>query len=212
MAFATIAAANGQGNGTTATTSALNSTGAGLAVAVITHRGTVAVSDSKSNSPWTLAKSSTDGTNLVDIYYCILTSVGSGHTFTAGSSTAPSIDVQVYSLASAAVQVDQTNSATGSASTIATGSVTPGSTNQLIVAGAFVGGSGHSVSSVDSGFAIAAQGTGDANNFGSALASIIETSVVAKNPTFTMSTTDTVLAAIATFKELLSNGRMFQVF
>lgn len=215
MAFSIIDHASGiNTDHNTATSATLNSTGATVAFAEVQFQGisgAVSLSDSKSNTPWTKVAHSDDGSGRsIELWYCNLTSVGSGHTASVtGTGTFPSINWLVCSGGFATL--DQTNTNfSASASTLNTGSVTPTTDNQILIAGGRVSGGGNSVNSIDSSFTLVSTNANDANNVASGIAALIETAATTKNPTFTFNSADVAVTAIATFK-LPSTSSMFLV-
>lgn len=132
----------GSTDGTSITTSAIDTTGASLIVlwAAYAHGATAVVSDSNSNS-WTgLTEWVGDDPNF-RLYHCSNPSVGAGHTFTlnAGAASLPSVGVIAFSgLANASM--DQENGFTsGSGHGVNAesdiGSITPSDNGALIVVG-----------------------------------------------------------------------------
>jgi hypothetical protein len=116
--------------------------------------------------------------------YVTVTGYYANFSFTAWSGTATT---SVF---------DSQNGNTASASTIQTGSVTPSYAGSLIIA--VVGQDGAVAQSIDSGFTV--MDNLGPNPWGEATAYIIETSIVAKNPTWTMNGPSFLSANIAVFK------------
>jgi hypothetical protein len=116
--------------------------------------------------------------------YVTVTGYYANFSFTAWSGTATT---SVF---------DSQNGNTASASTIQTGSVTPSYAGSLIIA--VVGQDSAVAQSIDSGFTV--MDNLGPNPWGEATAYIIETSIVAKNPTWTMNGPSSLSANIAVFK------------
>lgn len=203
MAIAIVAGTSVSANSfTTATTSAVDTTGCTLLIAVIScfsTGGAAVFSDSKSNT-WTklTLRDSGNTTNL--IAYAQNPTVGSGHTFSGTSGTFfGSICVSGFSGTATTSVFDQQNGATtAGATTLATGSVTPSANNELIIASAGSASVGQPYT-IGSGFTIAVQDPGG-SSYPSGLAYLIQTSASAINPTWTFNASAEAEACIATFK------------
>ena len=185
------------------TTSAINTTGSTLLVLAIAYLGgvTMTVSDSKSNT-WVARTeyASGAGNGRIRLYYVANPTVGSGHTFTfSGSSGFSSVAVAAFNTVVAASPYDVENGAgSASATSQQPGSITPTSSNELIVSGLEYVGS--SAATIGSGMAVTDAQNGGAN-FSVALAWKAQTSAAAINPTWsTNNAADRVTAAIASFK------------
>ncbi len=182
MAFSALThinATSSDGNGITS--GSLDSTGGIVIFASVSATGSFAFSDSKSNS-WTLI-----GTQSVcHLYVCFNPTVGTGHTFSvSGSSVFSAISIGVFG--GSQVHQDQSNSAavSGTQTTLATGSITPITQNELLIA--ICGwGNGNAFSGIDSSFTLYEHTDASGTAFGSALAYQIQTTVVARNPIFTI--------------------------
>jgi hypothetical protein len=135
------------------------------------------------------------------LYYCVSPTVGTGHTITvAGTSSFPYIGVQAWSGVDTASAFDKENGATGSGSTLATGSVTPANAGALVVAGiTFASNSGGAVS-INGGFTIS-DTLAFANNvnWGGSMA-YLTPDTAAANPTWNLTNAAQAAAAIAVFK------------
>lgn len=185
-------------------TPAINTTGATLIV-VVTGRyaggGVItSVTDSKGNTYVALTDYVIGGGDGVQVYYCKNPIVGAGHTVTVNApSTFPSISVAAFNLTDTTANADQENGATNvSSATLATGSVTPSTDNQLIVAGV-----AHDQASqtINAGFTIADSIAYSPGTYiGSGIAYLVQTTATAVNPTWNASVAGNICAAIATFK------------
>lgn len=202
--FALIANAGASGTDSTATTGAINTTGANLLIAhVATFQPTpAALTDSKGNTWTALTAHSSLGSSESRFYYVASPVTDAAHTFTAsGALSYPSITVQAWSGAHAS-PFDQESGAVGDppVSSIQPGSLTPSGNNYLVVTGLTF--SGMDTVAINGGFTISDQvnfGTG--NNFGGGLASLVQTSAAASNPTWSWpGGTMIVAASQAVFK------------
>ena len=197
--------ANTSAAGTTdlVTTSGIDTTGANLIILGVSYNTgtTPTITDSKGNT-WTGLTAQAQASNGASrIYYCYNPTVGSGHTFSNSTSGGFStITVQAWADALSA-PFDQENGAkTAGASTLATGSITPGVDNEVIISHFMFSAAG--TASVNSSMTISnQQNFGAANNYGGALAYKVQTTATAINPTWTSGGGSTGLAAtIASFK------------
>ncbi len=198
---------------TTVTTPAIDTTGADLIVIAVSGFANgsgfcapgAGLSDSNSNTYTALTRQDSGlhlgSAEYAQLFYKQAPTVGAGMTFTCASSVAPSIAVVAFA-GSIATPFDQQNGSTFGTptTTLNTGSVTPGNTNQLLIAAVTTGSA--ATYSVDSGFTISDQiAFLSGNNEGLAMAYLIETSIVAQNPTFTFTaSSDASASVIATFK------------
>jgi hypothetical protein len=138
------------------------------------------------------------------LFYCKNPSVGAGHTFTwagSGGKAFSSLRVAGFNNTNTAANADQTNGATsGGAASLATGSVTPSTNDQLVIAAC-----AHEKASatINSGFTeiddVAYVG-GAA--IGGMMAYKVQTTAAAVNPTFTIPSSGAIAVAIATFKKM----------
>jgi hypothetical protein len=181
----------------------LNTTGASLIVLSAHSRsGTYTVADTSLNT-WTALTGQGANQSFATIYYCASPTTGIADVFTVtDTSEAPCVNVLVFS-GTAASPFDQQNGAnTAFNHTLATGSITPGSNNEVVV-GAVTGGEtvSYSVSGV-TGMVISSQQANTVNNRGAALAYVIQTTLAASNATFTGTNGDNsgMGAVIASFK------------
>ena len=203
MAFTRLAStAKSSADTNAVTTTAIDTTGANLLVLISAcEGGGEAISDNKGNS-WTALTSHANSTAQVRIYYSIPTSVGSGHTFTSSLTGGfPAVAVSAYSGAATSSVFDKQNgAASDSASSLATGSVSPSADGELLISGLGLDNGIGTLSSIDSGFAIDAS-VGIGASDGVAIASLIQTTASAQNPTWSLTGgSDVIAVAIATFK------------
>jgi len=184
------------------TTDAINSTGANLLVATVSWfagGSAPTLTDSKSNT-WTKLTETVFGgvSQGVVIYYCVPSSVGSGHTITlTGTNTYVSCSFAAYSGVES-VPFDTEDSNTGNALTsIKPGAMTPSDGDLVITALTYFSDTGNAT--IDAGFTGSSVGlnTGVAVSHGSAYL-ISDGSAV--DPTWSWgSSQDNVVATIAVF-------------
>ena len=203
--FALVASDGKEGNGTTVTTDAVDSTGATLGVAVATYYeegASFAITDSKGNTwtPLTVKSFNGSGTYNARIYYCINPIVGSGHTVTL-VATLPNLNVAFFS--GDTPEFDSESGANGGAggfTTLQPGSITPDGDNQLFITGVTFN-QDMSTASINSSFTKTTQAENTAGDILGSLAYKIQTSASAENPTWTISAGGNAGAAVmATFK------------
>lgn len=194
--------ASGVGSPTSATTDAMDSTGANLIVLSVAcdAPSTPVITDSKGNTWTPLTLSNTGGSVKTRMYYCSDPTVGTNHTFTATGAFCAIFAAAFAGMESPDV-FDQENGATSDGTlTIQTGSVTPVENNELVITGLGLNSAG-AVVSVNSGFTILDTETfGSGNNYGGALAYKIQTAAASENPTWTRINTEAMAVRIATFK------------
>lgn len=202
-------AAAGSADTNNVTTSAINSTAATLLAAWGAYDGGVGptASDSKSNS-WSGLTQRQGAFGRGRAFYSVPGSVGSGHTASLLTSSGfPAICFAVFS-GVAASPVDQENgngSVTGTS--IATGSITPTEDNELIVAGLMWEGPITGLSIDGSGWTIVdTVAHNGSTNYGAAFAYKIQTAAAAENRTWSWGTSQTVAAAIVSFKAAATGG------
>lgn len=161
--------------------------------------GDSAPTDSKGNT-WS---SLTDGAgnSRCRLWYCLNPTVGSGHTFSSNILGGyQSLQIAAFAGVKTVSAFDVENGADETtAASIATGSITPGEDNELVVAGLLY--YTNTTVSIDNGFTIAAQVSAVIGSwFGGALAYKIQTTAAAINPTFSWTGSTTTAARIASFK------------
>lgn len=210
MAYALVtngAAASSDGN--SATTGSLNTTGADLiVVGACSFQGVaVSVSDSKSNTPWNARTIyAVSGDPSVQLFYFQAPTVGTGHTFTVTTSGGfPSVFAAAFS-GSTSTPYDVENGSTSGVAVTSKqpGSITPNQDNSLIVS--LVAPSPYaSNGAIDSSFTITNHVSNGANNYGGAMAYLIQGTAAAVNPTWTFSSA-TVAVTQAAFKPAVGGG------
>ena len=186
------------------TTDAIDTTGATLLVVAISGTsaaGTRTLTDSKSNT-WTQGAQSNNAFSQIVIFYATNpSSVGSGHTFTAGAAgTYPMAMVLAFSGTDTSQARDQQNSAGATSTTLQPGSVTPGQNGEVLVTALNGGFNGATTYSIDSGFTLTDQaGFLGGKAYGGAIAYLIQGTAAAINPTWTSGISDLLNAGIDTF-------------
>lgn len=206
-------------NNNDVTTPAIDTTTADLLIgwgAWDTAAGALVFTDSKGNS-WNKLISrvlTIEGS----FWWCVPTSVGTGHTFT-GTRTGsnPAICIEAWINAAASPFDQQNGNTSGVGTTLTTGSVTPTQNDELIVAGIAIRSGSTSISSIDSSFTIRGNVAPTGTSDGAAIATLVQVSIVLVNPTWTVAGSGSVkAAAIATFKTVTpsvgNSGNMFSVF
>jgi hypothetical protein len=195
-------------NGNAVTTSAIDTTGANLLVLLLgEYASGTTPSDSKSNN-WTALNTYTGGVTLSRLWYVKNPTVGSGHTFTGGKSTNyPAIAVLAFSGADTSAPFDVQNgiSQGSNVTSQATGSITPGSDGEVVVAG----GSWQadtSAASVDSGMTLQEIKYHTSNSEAAFIAYKVQGTAAAINPTFSWTTSVPVALSIASFKAGAGGG------
>lgn len=200
----------GGGSSNGFTSSALDTSGANLIVLALAEAlsGAGTISDSKSNTYTQLTLRGASQTQ-VRLWYAKNPSVGSGHTFTVTCTACfPGMAVLSFSGADTTAPFDVENGNTQTfATSTTTGSITPGSANEVVVAalstndttGIAISGGGFTAIS-DS---INVTGFGEA---GVAIAFVVQTTATASNPTFTETNNSGLGAAIASFKSSSGGG------
>jgi hypothetical protein len=209
LVMATSAGSSNAGD--SVTSSAINTTGATLFVAVQVEQDTSFNTFSDSQGMTWNALTSQSGTNNAErVVYATGTGTGS-HTFSIGTGGGfPCLAVIAFSgMATVAVFGQQTGSVSDSVSTIQPGSITPVFNDAVLVLG--VDSGGETLSSVNGGFAIPSNGTTafvNGQHFGCGIAYLIQTTATAANPTATLtSTANTAAVTMGSFRiASLSSG------
>lgn len=192
----------GQNGGTSP---AINTTGASLIVLGITASNgvtpTPAISDSKGNT-YTLLTNATAASNQNSwLYYCSNPTVGTGHTFTFNlSGGLDNMVVAAFSGVKTSAATDQINHNQGTGTTLKPGAITPSVDNCLIVTTLSTALVGSSVS-IDLGYTTTDYSALVASNaYGVGLAYLVQGAKAATDPTWTVNTSVTLAACIASFK------------
>lgn len=165
------------------------------------------VTDSKSNT-WNPLSLNTDGVvgHQSRLYYAYNATVGSGHTFTiTGTDNFPTLFIAWYSgVLSSGDPYDVSGSTENNPSTVfgttcVHASRTPSTDGQLIWG--FCGADDQAPASINGGFTIRRSSTGTAgHSFSGGCADLIQTTATAWSPTWTFSSSDTLVASMAGFQ------------
>lgn len=204
MAWSLVANTIAGGTSGSVTTSAIDTTGAGLIVIGLAYDDSpsrvVILTDSKGNE-WRHIRSVTQGATRSALFYTIPKSVGSGHTFSnINTNNFSSIAVQAFSGIAESITVDQISSNNVSSTTLAPGSITPTIDNELVISHLAISGAGTPIS-IDGGFTETNEIDFSAGNYyGGAMAYLIQTTAAAANPTWTRTTSNPMAATMASFK------------
>lgn len=187
------------------TSSSLDTSGNnGLVVVLADSDGSSVITDSKGNTPYATAIGQLGGfaSNFNKIFYFKNPAVGSGHTWTVTcTGKSPSIAVIAFSGLDTSAPLDQTNSASSNfGSSAQPGSVTPGSSGEVVVSGITYQDTANALS-IDSGFTISDQIVqSNSAHLGVGLAYSIQTSPAAVNPAWSEAAGQIVAVTIASFK------------
>ncbi len=188
------------------TTTAIDTTGANLIVVSLSYyhtgnTGDITITDSKGNT-WTLLTKYANATTANRLYYCKNANVGSGHTFTTPLLSAYyGISIMAFSMANITTPFDVENGANSlSASSLATGSITPSQANSLIVAGLTFDNNAGGAVSIDSGMTAISTAYSGGSSMGTGIAYKVQSTAAAINPTWNITNAAAVAASIAAFK------------
>lgn len=181
------------------TTASFDSTGATLLVVYVNATaasGTIAVTDSKSNTWTSLTAQTFSGNQKSVFHYAANPTVGSAHTFTATLTGGfPIIQAFAFIGAKTSSPFDVENGAvgTGSQTTIQPGSITPTQNGDLIICGITTGGAFATTGNVQIDYEVASiytNGQGitsvGGTNYGMFTAWAVQQTAGATNPTFTL--------------------------
>lgn len=206
VAIANSGAAHTMWHGPTSpiTSSAIDTTGAEhlyVSVACDTGSGTVTVTDSKGNTWQQLYLTNAGFSRLVTFEAINLLSVGAGHTFTISGGVFMRAQVTAFTGYVGSPAVDQHSSGTGTNSAHP-GSITPTTTNQLIICSSGTDNSVGGVASIDSGLTIIDQGPEIGSDcYGLMVAYIVQTSIVTVNATVSWTVASATSATIVSFND-----------
>ncbi len=202
MAAAHVVTSGPAGGANGNVTTGVDSTGANFITEHCTYfnpAGAPTIGDSKGNS-YTSLTISASGNICHVIRYCESPVVGVGHTHTISrTGSFGVIGAMAFSGIDSGAFDKQSTANSASATSLATGSVTPAADNQLLVSSGTCNATG--TYSVDSSFTL----TGQLNfssgvNYGLAMGYKIQTTLGAENPTWSTDGAATVMTAnIATF-------------
>ncbi len=198
-----------QGNGSTNSTGVDTSGANTCFISVGAYNGGGAGSasfgnDSKGNVYTSLTQSSPAGNVFSQMAYAKNCTVGSAHTFNCNSAFFTACAL-AFSGGDTSAPLDQQNTGVSAGSTTNTGSITPGSNGELIIAAFCPPGPSSFTSTVDSGLTISDQSAFGAFE-GNAMAWYVQPTAGAINPGFTGYSNTNSTAAIASFKAAAGGG------
>jgi hypothetical protein len=168
------------------TTSAINTTGATLLVAIFASgQNSVNVSDNQSNTWHSLSVSPPNNYCYVQTFYAYNPNVSASHTFTSSGAQSTIVLVSAWSGTLTTSSVYDTYSALvgNGTSTLPTGPITPSEAGELILAG-WATTAFYPLVAISSGLSIIDQGWGDGGIYG-ADAALIDTNASSINPAWT---------------------------
>jgi hypothetical protein len=198
IAYLTSVGAGSSDNSTVAT-GAIDTTGATLLIAAVTAQyGPGTVVDSKGNT-WHQLTTKTDYYSLA-LYWCVPSSVGAGHTFSASGGNYPSLWVAAFSGTHATAPFDAESGATpGSGTAASPGSITPSLDGCLLVSALEF--SPDNTAAVNSGFAAVSEVPRTATCLSLAGAYLIQGTAAAVNPAWSWTNwVGAPIAVMAAFK------------
>ncbi len=189
----------GQNNGS-GTTGSINSTGANFLAAGLNTVNDPTPTDSKSNTGWTGKTVRTGAfSGKLRIWWCVPTSVGSGHTLSVPGGNTPGLFFAAFSGASATPSDLEAGTSTPANPTVQPGNLTPSEADCLVLllTGVFCTG----VVTVPSPFTVldGLAGAGG-TSWGGTFAYVIQTTATLTNPICTSPNSDSIVAATASFK------------
>lgn len=207
LAIALVASTSNGGTVSGVTSSAINSTGATLLTAMVAYYGTTGttanISDSSGNT-WTQLSDYTNGTNYrVRLFYCLAPTSAASHTMTFSKSG--SYPTVCFSAWSGVSTYDSESGSSANGTSVKPGSITPTSSGALLLTSLFNG----AVQSyaIDSGFTeLANVAFLSGQHVGGEFAYLIQPTAAAVNPTWSWSTTTTVVVNMACFLPSASSG------
>jgi hypothetical protein len=211
MSIALVAATIGRSTngGSSFTSDPINTTGANLLIAVFgTYAASAGVQDSKGNTWNTLTfRNSYGGT--CQIFWCVPTSVGSGHTI--GSVDAFKYPAGAFlAFSGAHPSPFEAESGADYSTSNSPGSLTPTVDGALVISGA--GANGAYTPSATGGFTVLGSDYLGGNAMALAAGYLIQPAAAAVNPTWSWSTGATEATAMAVFKPGASDPVVVQSF
>lgn len=212
MAFAYLTGATGGGI-STATSSAINTTGATLIVIGVSASGTTLadlniVSDSAGNS-WVLCGATAATSQGLTIWYCVSPATSASHTFSATLGTAPGIAVMAFSGTCPKPAKWVRAYSSSSVTTCQPGTLTPATDNSLIVnvAGLFAGTS----ITINGGYTAITRDFVGGVSLAVGMAYLIQATATASNPTWSWTSAGQWAAAQVVFMEQAGSSGGLQV-
>ncbi len=210
IAYLTGAHANAE---STATTSAIDTTGATLLVAAACRSNTGGtMSDSKGNT-WTALTTFQSGASapFITPYYCVNPTVGSGHTFSYTTSTLfPALAVIAFSGAGAFDSGQTGSNELFPVTSVQAGSLTPAHDNNVVISAWGLVADPGSVPTINGGFTIDQHQT-FTPGVTISIAHLIQTSAAASNPTWSWTNSHEPVTTQFTFVAAGSSGTLAAV-
>jgi hypothetical protein len=197
--YALVSATAGFTNSSEADSPAMDTRGANLIICCVGSYASTSftLTDSLGNT-WTALTTYGGSAATCKLFYCLSPLTGSAQTFKVTGVFAPTISIAAFSRSSSST-FDVSNGSSGSGTSINPGSITPSQDNEIIITGVVADNTSNS--SIDSGFTIAAQASGQVGiSVGSMISYKFQTSASASNPTATNSGAITMAVSIAAFK------------
>lgn len=191
MAFALLTHAAAASNGTTATTSAIDTTGATFLVAVLD--GSVATLTDSANNTWVAA----GGTSALKVWFCLNPVTSAAHTFSITANFTCVVVASFSGAVGAPIVGKKTTGSSSTGTTIACGSLTPPTNDELVIYA--LGGSFPGTASIDTGTITDQVSWTNSVTFGGALAYEIQTTATTRNATWTI-TSSSVSAIAVSFR------------
>lgn len=197
----------------TATTGAIDTTGATILVAGVSWfggGGVGVVTDSKGNV-WTPLTAQASGNFNFQFFYAANPTVGSGHTFTLTGGNLGSLQIGAWDGIDSISPFDVENGAGVTTDQGQGGSVTPSSTGSLLLTGfGYENASNIALYGVDRGFKITDSQAAGFNQVGASMAWLAQTATTAENPTWAVLVSANLAICNAVFKKA-TPGQTIQV-
>lgn len=212
MAFALIASV-ASGAAATNTTANIDTTGADLIIAAVAlytaNTSSYTLSESKGNGNPAQFSARVASPYKLQLNVWRPTVVGAGHNFTVtpagGNNIYSGLAVQAWSGAAGVVGTDQFTNFDAVGTTIQPGSITPAASNALVATCLMHDAA--STISINGGYTITGITYSAGVNMGCRLAYLVQGAAAATNPTWTNSTSGTMLAEIADFLQAVATGQ-----
>jgi hypothetical protein len=193
--LATVAAVSASpGSSCSATTAAIDTSGASILVVAVTTQGlSGTVSDSEGNTWTALTQSAGGSTAISRLYYCLSPSTSASHTFTVSSLAYPVI----YALAASGVTTYEEEDVVGGTAASSTSGCSVAGTyaESLVVSAIQIWTS--NTGAMDSGFTTIQTDFSSGINYGAAFAYKVTATPI--SPTWSWASSDEYAAAMASF-------------
>ena len=198
--------------GSNVTTAAINTTGATLLVVAVASNAGVAVTSVSDlvgglSNTWNQLTSYKPSTNTrITLFYSVPTHTGASHTFTSTNPTTTDAAVAVCAFLGTAASSPfdvQSGSAAEGTLTVQPGSITPAVNGEVLVTA--VGSLGDTAATIAGGFLKTNYSqTVGGNAWGLAMGYMVQITAGAANPTWSVTTGSSLVAAIASFKPFVA--------